>query len=164
MFAEAGAVPALSATARFRDSGDHPGRIIVAELTPFQWFLRFVCSHVSIMVTSDPTEVIEAAHTVATLGNAASSCFYGRPWLRTRRSHVRVMPGPTIAFVSPKGGTGKTTSAFLLSTALAKLYDVTVIDADPNHPIETWAQGGNTPERLTIVSDADEDNSNKRLM
>jgi Mrp family chromosome partitioning ATPase len=32
---------------------------------------------------------------------------------------------PTIAFVSPKGGAGKTTSAFLLSTALAKLYDVT---------------------------------------
>jgi len=41
---------------------------------------------------------------------------------------------PTIAFVSPKGGAGKTTSAFLLSTALTKLYDVTVIDADPNHP------------------------------
>ena len=29
---------------------------------------------------------------------------------------------PTIAFVTPKGGAGKTTSAFLLSTALAKLY------------------------------------------
>ena len=55
---------------------------------------------------------------------------------------------PTIAFVSPKGGVGKTTSAFLLSTALAKLYDVTVIDADPNHPIQTWASGGNTPPRL----------------
>ena len=57
---------------------------------------------------------------------------------------------PTIAFVSPKGGSGKTTSAFLLSTALAKLYDVTVIDADPNHPIQTWANGGNTPLRLTM--------------
>jgi len=64
---------------------------------------------------------------------------------------------PTIAFVSPKGGAGKTTSAFLLSTALAKLYDVTVIDADPNHPIKTWAVGGNTPPRLSIVSDANED-------
>jgi chromosome partitioning protein len=64
---------------------------------------------------------------------------------------------PTIAFVSPKGGAGKTTSAFLLSTALAKLYDVTVIDADPNHPIQTWAAGGNTPHRLSIVSDVDED-------
>src|SRR5450755_3093403 len=64
---------------------------------------------------------------------------------------------PTIAFVSPKGGAGKTTSAFLLSTSLAKLYDVTVIDADPNHPIKKWASGGNTPPRLTITSDVDED-------
>src|SRR5580693_2319531 len=70
---------------------------------------------------------------------------------------------PTIAFVSPKGGAGKTTSAFLLSTALAKLYDVTVIDADPNHPIRTWATGGNTPSRLTIVSDADEDTIIERV-
>ena len=70
---------------------------------------------------------------------------------------------PTIAFVSPKGGVGKTTSAFLLSTALAKLYDVTVIDADPNHPIQTWAGGGNTPPRLTIMSDADEDTIIERI-
>jgi chromosome partitioning protein len=70
---------------------------------------------------------------------------------------------PTIAFVSPKGGAGKTTSAFLLSTALAKLYDVTVIDADPNHPIKTWATGGNAPPRLTIVSDADEDTIIERI-
>jgi chromosome partitioning protein len=70
---------------------------------------------------------------------------------------------PTIVFVSPKGGTGKTTSAFLLSTALAKLYDVTVIDADPNHPIQTWANGGNTPPRLSIVSDVDEDTIIERI-
>src|ERR1700680_4428394 len=70
---------------------------------------------------------------------------------------------PTIAFVSPKGGAGKTTSAFLLSTALAKLYDVTIIDADPNHPIQTWASGGNTPPRLTIVSDVNEDTIIERI-
>jgi chromosome partitioning protein len=70
---------------------------------------------------------------------------------------------PTIAFVSPKGGAGKTTSAFLLSTALAKLYDVTVIDADPNHPIKTWATGGKTPPRLSIVSDANEDTIIERI-
>src|SRR5579863_9852146 len=70
---------------------------------------------------------------------------------------------PTIAFVSPKGGAGKTTSALLLSTALAKLYDVTAIDADPNHPIETWASGGNAPPRLTIVSYADEDTIIERI-
>jgi chromosome partitioning protein len=70
---------------------------------------------------------------------------------------------PTIVFVSPKGGAGKTTSAFLLSTALAKLYDVTVIDADPNHPIQKWANGGNTPLRLKIVSDVDEDTIIERI-
>src|SRR5580704_5008742 len=70
---------------------------------------------------------------------------------------------PTIAFVSPKGGVGKTTSAFLLSTALSRLCDVTIIDADPNRPIETWARGGNAPERLTIVSDVDEETIIERI-
>jgi len=70
---------------------------------------------------------------------------------------------PTIAFVSPKGGAGKTTSAFLLSTALAKLQEVTVIDADPNHPIQTWANGGNTPPGMTIISDVDEDSIIERI-
>ena len=64
---------------------------------------------------------------------------------------------PTIAFVSPKGGVGKTTSAFLLATTLAKFDSVTIIDADPNHPIQTWASGGNTPPGLTILSDVDEE-------
>lgn len=70
---------------------------------------------------------------------------------------------PTIAFVSPKGGAGKTTSAFLLATALAKLQEVTVIDADPNHPIQTWANGGNCPPGLTIISDVDEDTIIERI-
>jgi chromosome partitioning protein len=70
---------------------------------------------------------------------------------------------PTIVFVSPKGGAGKTTSAFLLSTALAKLYDVTVIDADPNHPIQGWASGGNAPPRLSIVSDTNEETIIERI-
>jgi chromosome partitioning protein len=70
---------------------------------------------------------------------------------------------PTIAFVSPKGGVGKTTSAFLFATAIAKIYDITLIDADPNHPIKTWAAGGNTPERMTIVSDADEETIIERI-
>ena len=70
---------------------------------------------------------------------------------------------PTIAFVSPKGGVGKTTSAFLFSTAIAEIYDITLIDADPNHPIKTWAEGGNTPPRMKIVSDADEDTIIERI-
>jgi chromosome partitioning protein len=70
---------------------------------------------------------------------------------------------PTVAFVSPKGGVGKTTSAFLFATAVSALCDVTVIDADPNHPIQTWAEGGKSPPRLTIVSDANEDNIIERI-
>jgi chromosome partitioning protein len=70
---------------------------------------------------------------------------------------------PTIAFVSPKGGVGKTTSAFLLATVFAKICDVTIIDADPNHPIETWALGGGAPERLTIISDVDEETIIERI-
>lgn len=46
---------------------------------------------------------------------------------------------------------------------MTKFYDVTVIDADPNHPIQTWTNGGNTPPRLTIVSDIDEDTIIERI-
>lgn len=64
---------------------------------------------------------------------------------------------PTIAFVSPKGGVGKSTSALLLATALAKVSDVTIIDADPNHPIGDWAAVGNSPPKLTVVSNTEDD-------
>lgn len=64
---------------------------------------------------------------------------------------------PTIPFVSPKGGVGKTTSALVLATTLATHYDVTIIDADPNQPIKAWASAGNAPPRLTVVSGVDED-------
>ncbi|WNC95583.1 ParA family protein (plasmid) [Paraburkholderia sp. FT54] len=65
---------------------------------------------------------------------------------------------PTIVFVSPKGGAGKTTSALVLAEQIARSVPVTVIDADPNHPIKTWAGGPNTPTNLTVVSNADEEN------
>lgn len=65
---------------------------------------------------------------------------------------------PTIVFVSPKGGAGKTTSALVLAEQIARSAPVTVIDADPNHPIKTWADGPNTPANLTVVSNADEEN------
>lgn len=70
---------------------------------------------------------------------------------------------PTIPFLSPKGGVGKTTSALLLATLLSKIDDVTLIDADPNRPIEDWASGGNVPPGLTIVSDVDEENITDRI-
>lgn len=64
---------------------------------------------------------------------------------------------PTIAFVSPKGGAGKTTSALLLACELSRGAPVTIVDADPNRPIKTWYDGGNAPENLQVVSDADEE-------
>ncbi|HDL6964098.1 TPA: AAA family ATPase [Yersinia enterocolitica] len=60
---------------------------------------------------------------------------------------------PVIVFVSPKGGAGKTTSALALAMQIARRVLVTVIDADPNHPIKTWSEGSDTPQNMTIISD-----------
>lgn len=70
---------------------------------------------------------------------------------------------PIIAFVSPKGGAGKTTSALVLASQLARGTTVTVIDADPNHPIAKWAKGPNTPANLTVQAEVDEDNIVDRI-
>lgn len=70
---------------------------------------------------------------------------------------------PTIVFVSPKGGAGKTTAALVLASQLARGTGVTVIDADPNHPIKAWAAAGAAPANLTVVSDADEENIIDRI-
>jgi chromosome partitioning protein len=48
---------------------------------------------------------------------------------------------PTIAFVSSKGGVGKTTSALLLALGLAERgLAVSVVDSDPNLPLKAWAE------------------------
>jgi chromosome partitioning protein len=65
---------------------------------------------------------------------------------------------PVIVFVSPKGGAGKSTSALLLSQQLATYADVGLLDGDPNRPLTQWGKGANKPERLTIYSNADEEN------
>lgn len=70
---------------------------------------------------------------------------------------------PTIVFLSPKGGAGKTTAALVLASQLARGAQVTVIDADPNHPIKTWADDATPPKTLTVVADADEDNIIERI-
>ena len=70
---------------------------------------------------------------------------------------------PTIVFVSPKGGAGKTTAALILASELARGVGVTVIDADPNHPIKAWAASADAPANLTVVSDADEENILERI-
>ncbi len=64
---------------------------------------------------------------------------------------------PTIAFISPKGGVGKTTAALLLASQLARGARVTIIDADPNHPIAAWGKDTALPDNLSILADIDED-------
>ena len=59
---------------------------------------------------------------------------------------------PTIAFISPKGGVGKTTAATILATQLARRAGVIMIDADPNQPVDAWAKLGSLPERLSVVT------------
>src|SRR4249919_1537645 len=59
---------------------------------------------------------------------------------------------PTIVFASPKGGAGKSTSAVVLATELAQRgATVTVIDADPNHPVSQWAKRPGCPKTLTVL-------------
>ncbi|MBF6989412.1 ParA family protein [Cupriavidus sp. IK-TO18] len=71
---------------------------------------------------------------------------------------------PTIVFVSPKGGAGKTTSSLVLATQIAERgKSVTVIDADPNHPVKTWAKDGAAPEAMTIVSDVTEEDIAEKI-
>lgn len=57
---------------------------------------------------------------------------------------------PNIAFISPKGGAGKTTAALLLALGLAERgRRVALIDSDPNKPLVRW---GALPGRPALVS------------
>ena len=64
---------------------------------------------------------------------------------------------PTLVIASSKGGSGKSTSAILLATALAEHgATVTVIDADVNRPLSSWAKHAKLPDALTVLSDVNE--------
>ena len=68
---------------------------------------------------------------------------------------------PTIALASPKGGAGKSTAAALLGIDLAERgTTVTLIDADPNHPLTRWAKRPGIPKGLTAI----ESNSEEHLV
>jgi chromosome partitioning protein len=56
-----------------------------------------------------------------------------------------------IAFISPKGGSGKTTAALALALGLAERGQrVALIDSDPNKPLVHWAALPGRPERISV--------------
>lgn len=63
---------------------------------------------------------------------------------------------PTISFIQPKGGAGKSTAALILATTMArgggKGEDVAIIDCDPNRPIAKWKERGGRTENLTVYA------------
>lgn len=64
---------------------------------------------------------------------------------------------PTILFASSKGGVSKSTSAVVLGSQLAtRGASVTIIDADPNHPVQAWARRPGKPEAMTVLSNVSE--------
>ncbi len=58
---------------------------------------------------------------------------------------------PNIAFISPKGGAGKTTAALLLALGLAERgARVALIDSDPNKPLLRWGGLPGRPEAISV--------------
>jgi chromosome partitioning protein len=56
-----------------------------------------------------------------------------------------------IAFISPKGGSGKTTAALLLALGLAERGQrVALIDSDPNKPLVHWAALEGRPDGVSV--------------
>jgi len=64
---------------------------------------------------------------------------------------------PVIVVASPKGGSGKSTSAVVLGTELAHAgAEVVMLDCDPNRSLSLWASRGRIPPRMTVLSDVAE--------
>ena len=65
---------------------------------------------------------------------------------------------PVITFFQTKGGTGKTTSAFILAEILSRANSVTIVDCDPNKPFEEWKSDGGEGEKFEFVTAVDPEN------
>ena len=64
---------------------------------------------------------------------------------------------PVVVIASPKGGSGKSTSAVLLGTELAHAgAQVTMLDCDPNRSLSLWGDRGELPPRMTLLADVTE--------
>ncbi len=58
---------------------------------------------------------------------------------------------PVIAFISPKGGAGKTTAALVLALGLEQRGGrVAMIDSDPNKPLVHWSGLPGRPDGVTV--------------
>ncbi|MEA2756767.1 MAG: chromosome partitioning protein [Aliidongia sp.] len=65
---------------------------------------------------------------------------------------------PVISVVQSKGGVGKSTACLILATELARAGKaVTLIDADPNHPLVEWAKLPGLPANVTVIADQSEE-------
>lgn len=68
---------------------------------------------------------------------------------------------PVITMCSTKGGVGKSTIALILAQSYSAAgSNVTLIDADPNQPLATWAKrfAQSVPSNLTVIGDVNEQN------
>jgi len=64
---------------------------------------------------------------------------------------------PTIVVASPKGGAGKSTTAVLLGTELARGgVPVTMLDCDPNRSLTLWSNQAEVPAGISVLSDISE--------
>jgi len=65
---------------------------------------------------------------------------------------------PVVAMVSSKGGAGKTTSALILAGEIASAgRSVIMVDADPNQPLQAWAERPGKPDNIEVVIDESAD-------
>ena len=64
---------------------------------------------------------------------------------------------PTIVIASPKGGAGKSTTAVLLGTEMARAgATVTMLDCDPNGSLTLWAGRAALPARIAVAGGVNE--------
>lgn len=64
---------------------------------------------------------------------------------------------PVLVVASPKGGSGKSTSAVLLGTELAYAgAHVTMLDCDPNRSLSLWSERKALPPRMTLLRNVTE--------